>query len=155
MKSFIYETLVRDEWLDYNQHMRDANYGTVFSYAIDQFMVDVGMDEPYRTTTKGTLYVVEDHKFYLMEVKANSKIRVETNVIDLEAKKIHVHQRMLAGSNVMAICESLLLHVVQNDVPKAQDIPTHIAAVIQNATMGAADVVGLQRRSNRIAIKRR
>ncbi|WP_192258075.1 thioesterase family protein [Mesorhizobium caraganae] len=155
MKSFIYDVLVRDEWLDYNQHMRDANYGTVFSYAIDQFMVEIGMDEAYRATTRGTLYVVEDHKFYLLEVKAKATIHVETSIIDCDSNKIHVYQRMTAGPKVVAICESLLLHVAQGEVSKGEEIPKQIAAVIRRASLDAAEVLGLQRRSDRIAIRRR
>ena len=66
---FSFQTTVKPEWIDYNGHMQDAFYGLVFSYAVDALQDDVGFDRKYREETGNTIYLVEEHKFFLNEVK--------------------------------------------------------------------------------------
>lgn len=60
---------VLPEWIDYNGHMQDAYYGLVFSQAVDALQDDVGFDQAYRQKTGCTIYLLEEHKFFLSEVK--------------------------------------------------------------------------------------
>ncbi|WP_352905020.1 thioesterase family protein [Mesorhizobium sp. M0700] len=154
MRSFIYEDVVRDEWLDFNRHMRDAYYGLVFSYAVDNFMDRIGLDETYRNTTRGTLYTIEDHKRYLLELKASEKITVATMILNCDSKKLHLYQRMTSGSRVRAICESLQLHVTQGDPPRSSAMPDQIAATVQYARLEEKEIFGLEPRSAGIGIRR-
>ena len=57
--------------------MQDAYYGLAFSYAIDHFQDKVGFDDKYRRQSGNTIYVIEDHKFYLNEVKLASELKIE------------------------------------------------------------------------------
>jgi acyl-CoA thioester hydrolase len=38
-QSFLYETRVSSEWVDYNGHMNDAAYAKVFSLAVDTSLI--------------------------------------------------------------------------------------------------------------------
>ena len=117
----VYETSVSSDWVDYNGHMRDAYYGLVFSYAIDALMIDLGMDEAYRTTVKGTLYVVELHQFFLKEVHEAAPLKVAARLLDADQKRLHVRFEMLHGESGdrLAIQETLQMHVVQDGAPKS------------------------------------
>ena len=68
LNEFVFKLPVKSEWIDYNKHMQDAYYGLAFSYAVDHFQDCVGFDERYRAQSGCTIYVLEDHKFYLNEV---------------------------------------------------------------------------------------
>lgn len=117
------------DWMDYNGHLRDAFYGLAFSYAVDDFMIAIGIDEPYRQTTGGTLYVVEDHKHYLSEVSAGAgHVLVRTDVVARDAKRLHLYQRLYTpGTDTpAAVCEALHLHVVQQPAPRVVAIPDDI-----------------------------
>jgi acyl-CoA thioester hydrolase len=70
--SFVFETRVLMEWIDYNGHMRDSYYGLVFSLAVDALQDEVGLDAEYRERTGCTIYLIEDHKVYLKEVHVSS-----------------------------------------------------------------------------------
>ena len=117
----VYETSVASDWVDYNGHMRDAYYGLVFSYAIDALMVDLGMDEAYRTTVKGTLYVVELHQFFLKEAHEAAPLKVAARLLDADHKRLHVRFELLHGGSgeCLAIQETLQLHVVQDGAPRS------------------------------------
>ena len=55
----LYRAKIQPEWSDYNGHLRDAYYGLVLSYAIDDVMDHVGLDAAYRERTRCTLYTLE------------------------------------------------------------------------------------------------
>ena len=54
-----YRAQLQREWIDYNGHVRDAYYGLVLSYAIDDVMDHLGLDAAYRERTRCTLYTLE------------------------------------------------------------------------------------------------
>ena len=89
LNKFIFKINVQEEWIDYNNHMQDAYYGLAFSYAVDHFQDAVGFDQNYRSQTGCTIFVVEDHKFYLKEVKLGSKLVIETTLLDADKKKVY------------------------------------------------------------------
>lgn len=129
------------EWTDYNGHMRDAYFRVVFSLAIDSMMDDVGLDADYRRRTSGTLYTAEDHSFYRHEVRAGAAIHVDSRVLDFDAKRIILTQRLFAAGHdgPAAVCESLQLHVVQQPVPKVAPMPEAILANIARLKIDQTD----------------
>ena len=106
---FTYQTSVVPDWIDYNGHMRDAFYGLIFSYAVDSMQDDVGFDEAYRTRTGCTIYLLEDHKFFLREVKVGATVNVETVVISSDEKRFHLHLTMTENGETVAVCEAMEL----------------------------------------------
>lgn len=156
MMIYTFETEVAPEWVDYNGHMRDAFYGLVFSYAVDQFMVEIGIDEAYRNETKGTIYVVEDHTFYLDEVKGSDSIHVETVVLDQDPKRIHLRQSIIANGKTAAVCESMQLHISQaGETPRTAAMPDHIQTILKNAQLTPEQIAPLTPRANAIGIRRK
>ncbi|MDJ1009192.1 MAG: thioesterase family protein [Paracoccaceae bacterium] len=153
-EGFAYETAVAAEWIDYNGHMRDAFYGLVFSYAVDAFQDAVGLDAAYREASGCTIYLVEQHCFYLAEVKAGDRLDVETRVIGADAKRFHLYQTMRSGGTDRAVCEFMELHVRQAPEPRAADMPAEIARRIMAARLPEPDIAGLRHRSRQMGLKR-
>lgn len=128
----IYRTAILPEWIDYNQHLRDAYYGVVISLAIDQWMDTVGIDEAYRTRTHCTLYSLEMHIHWLKEVKAGASLSVNAIVLGLDSKRLHLGIELRADADVapVATAEIMLLHYRQGDTPGATPFPDDIVRAI-------------------------
>lgn len=155
MTRFVYETTVSSDWIDYNGHMRDAFYGLVFSYAVDAVQDEIGVDAAYREANHCTIYLVEDHKVYLREVKAGAPLRVETAIVDHNDKLFHLHMTMMSGDDAVCVGEFLELHVTQDGTPRAAPMPADVIARLNVAKLPASEAAELPHRSKRIAIERR
>lgn len=128
---FTFETCISPSWIDYNGHMRDAYFGLVFSLAVDSFQDKVGFDETYRRETGCTIYLVEDHKRFLKEVKEGAVVRVETRLLGCDAKRFHLYMQMFESGNLAAVGEFMEMHVAQHPQPHAEPMPAHIHARLQ------------------------
>lgn len=123
LNQFIFKINVQEEWIDYNNHMQDAYYGLAFSYAVDHFQDAVGFDEDYRSRTGCTIFVVEDHKFYLNEVKLRSELVIKTTLLDADKKKFILQSQMLVNDKKVATSEMLQAHVKTDPTPKITEMP--------------------------------
>lgn len=93
---------VQAEWVDFNGHLRDAFYMLIFSFASDGFIDHIGLDEAGRAATGHSIFTLECHINYLLEVKQGAAIEVRTQVIGSDAKRLHVfHSLHLAGTEPM------------------------------------------------------
>jgi acyl-CoA thioester hydrolase len=129
----VHEDRVQPEWIDYNRHMRDAYYAVAFSEATDALMDYLGLDEAYREATKGTLYTLEMKLGFLREISEGEAFTVTAQLLDADAKRIHVFLRMHAGESgaLVATHESVLLHVDQAAGPASAPFPDEIAGRVQ------------------------
>ncbi|WP_170766181.1 thioesterase family protein [Ruegeria lacuscaerulensis] len=144
---FTFETTVKPEWIDYNSHMRDAYYGLVFSLAVDAMQDEVGFDEDYRVRTGCTIYLLEDHKFYLREVTVADHLRIETRILNCDEKRFHLHMQMLNDGDLAAVGEFMELHIRQKPSPHAAPMPDEILQRLQTATLPPDDAAVLKHRS--------
>ena len=102
---------VRPEWIDYNGHLNDAQYVGVFSRAIDDVMVQVGMDADYLTRTGTSLFTLETHVRYLDQVLADARLHVTCQVIGVAAKVVWLWFEMESDGRLRATMEALMMHV--------------------------------------------
>jgi len=132
----LYTDIVRPEWLDYNRHMTEGYYGVVFGNTTDAFMDFIGLDAEYRNKTKCTIYTVETHTYFLQELKANSPLRLTTQLLAFDAKRLHVFHHMYQADEgyLAATMEAMLLHV--NDEPRVVAMPPEVLTKAQ-ATLEA------------------
>ena len=136
----IYRTELSRDWIDYNDHLRDAYYGVIFSTATDALMDhDLGLDADYRARTRCTLYSLESHIHWLREVKYGVTVEVDAHVLGYDAKRLHLAMELrIAGSmDVVAATEYMLLHYRQGDHPGAASFPPDVLARIES--LKAAD----------------
>jgi len=104
---------VQAAWIDYNGHMNVAYYLLVFDHASDALLALVGLDEDYVRRTGGSVFVVEPHITYSREVALGAPLRVETHLLDCDAKRLHVCHRMFHdGEDYLAATnEIMIVHV--------------------------------------------
>lgn len=128
----LYRTTVRDEWIDYNGHLSEAYYVLIFGFTTDQLMDSLGMDAAYRERTGCSLYTVEAHIRYLLEVPGNAEVTVTPRIIVAGEKKLHLAYEMYCQGQLVATEEILALHV-GGDQPAAQPFPADVAERIAHA----------------------
>ena len=104
---------VLPEWLDYNGHMNVAYFVLIFDHGTDAFYPLIGLGLPYRKRTGKSTFAVETHITYQLELSIDEEVRVTTQLLGFDEKRIHYFHRMWhAAKNVqMATLEQLALHV--------------------------------------------
>ncbi|MEM9320175.1 MAG: thioesterase family protein [Pseudomonadota bacterium] len=139
--SYVFHCTVQPDWIDYNGHMRDAYYGLVFSLAVDAFQDEVGFDAAYRAATGCTIYLLEDHKYFLAEVKNGAELKVETRLIGVRPNRFLLQSCLSSGGVASSVGEFLELHVQQRPEPHAAAIPDEILARLQDAVAPRDDAL--------------
>ncbi|MBV9289783.1 MAG: thioesterase family protein, partial [Hyphomicrobiales bacterium] len=124
---------VKPEWTDYNGHMSESAYLLVFGDSSDAFFRFFGVDEAYRA--RGfSLYTVDTRIRYLAEVDEGASLRLTLELLDLDAKRLHLFHRMTLGEagTEVAAAEQVLLHVdtrAQRSARFPPDIASRLAAI--------------------------
>ena len=131
-----YHCEVAAEWVDYNDHMTEAAYLTAFGWASDVLFQYIGINDEYRATGH-SYYTVETHIIYEREAVLKDKLRVTTQVLDFDAKRLHFNHQMFnsATSQRLATCEQMLLHVdskLAKAGPIAGSVETALKAIKQS-----------------------
>jgi carnitine 3-dehydrogenase len=100
-------------WIDYNGHVHESRYLQLFGDASDGLLRLLGVDRGYVNGT-GSFYTVETHLSHLGQAFAGDRVRVETQVLGFDGKRLHVFHRLLregSGGEPLATAEQMLLHV--------------------------------------------
>ena len=100
---------VRADWVDYNGHMNVAYYMLVFDHASDLFLEHIGFDQKFRDASESSVFVVEAHITYEKEVMEGAPLSVSTQVLDFDAKRIHLFHRMVKDGNDETIATNELM----------------------------------------------
>ena len=82
------------EWLDYNGHMNVAYFMLVFDHGTDAFYPLIGLGKPYRQRTGKSTFAVESHITYQRELSVNEEVKVTTQLLGFDAKRIHYFHTM-------------------------------------------------------------
>jgi acyl-CoA thioester hydrolase len=153
----IYRAKIEPEWIDYNGHLRDAYYGLVASYAVDDVMDHLGLDAQYRKRTRCTLYSLELHIHYLHEVKSTDDLTVTTQILDFDRKRIHAGCRFTCArrSDTVATVEVMLLHVRQDEKPTSAPFPPEVQKMLEALKVCAGSPEGFAPGSRKIELQRR
>ncbi len=104
---------VLPEWIDYNGHMNVAFYQLAFDKAMDVLFDGFGLDAAYRKDTNQSTFALEAHMCFLREVKLDAPLRFAFQVLDADAKRLHIFGTMFHARENFAACtyETLSLHV--------------------------------------------
>jgi carnitine 3-dehydrogenase len=108
----LYDTTVPRDWIDYNGHVNDSRYLLACGEATDALLEAIGVDAAY-VSAGGSYYTVETHLCHLGAAFAGDRLRVSTQLLGSDAKRMHVFhvlERTTDGS-VLATAEQMLLHV--------------------------------------------
>ena len=126
-EKFPYEAsmvVVSKDMCDLNGHMNVAYFVLVFDHATDTFFDHVGLDESYRAETNNSVFVVEAHVTYDQEVLEGAALRVTTQILDIDDKRLHLFHRMYAGESddLLATNELMILHM-DMDIRRSAPFP--------------------------------
>ena len=114
----LYSAVVEPDWVDYNGHMTEWAFLTAFGWASDALFRYVGIDEDHRAGGH-SYYTVETHLNYRREASEGEPLRVTTQVLGSDAKRLHIFHTMYrggtgrAGDGADLLCtgEQMLVHV--------------------------------------------
>lgn len=122
---------VRPEWIDYNGHMNVAYYVLVFDRATDVWFEHLGLGEAYRTRSGSSIFALELHVLYLAELKQGDKLRVTTQLLDHDEKRLHFFHRMYhAERGTLSACIEIMVMNVDLATRKARPFPPDVLARI-------------------------
>ena len=108
---------VLPEWIDYNGHMNLAYYTVLFDGSTDLLFDELGLGLDYRRDRQLGTFVAETHNLYERELLVGAGVRVATQIIAIDEKRMHVGHEMFAlegGPNAgqrAATQELMFLHV--------------------------------------------
>lgn len=113
MLSDSFHTTVKPEWIDCNGHMNVAYYVLAFDQAADVFYRSFGVDESYLRDHGGSTFTVEMNVSYRRELRLGEPLRISTQLIGCDAKRLHYYNRMVHAEEgwLAATSECLALHV--------------------------------------------
>ena len=130
----LHKESVRPEWIDYNGHMNVGFYVLAFDHATDTFLEHVGLGEDYRKRAQASTFVVEAHVTYQQEVTEGTKLLFTTQLLGVDAKRLHLFHRMLKADDesLVATTEVMILHIdlgTRRTAPFPADAEARLAAV--------------------------
>lgn len=128
---------VRSDWVDYNGHMNVAYYVLIFDHATDTFLEHIGLDLLHRETTKNSVFVAEAHLTYEKEVLEGDNLRISTQILDADEKRIHIFHRMHMeyGDDLVATNELMILGVnltTRRVEPFAKELMVNLRSMLEN-----------------------
>ena len=104
---------VRPEWIDYNGHMNVAYYIKAFDEAFDELYVIMGVDGAAIRRTGISTFTAEMHITYQREVKEGDHLRITTQLIDFDAKRMHFIQCMYHADDRLSGGDRRVAHHVR------------------------------------------
>ncbi len=104
---------IEPQWIDYNGHLNVAYYNVLFDRAVDEVYELIGLGPAYLERHKHSTMVAEAHVRYLRELHRDDPVRVTVQLIDFDAKRIHLFEQLMHATEnwVSATSESMTLHV--------------------------------------------
>tara|TARA_R110000868_G_scaffold80407_1_gene228507 strand:+ start:2495 stop:3007 length:513 start_codon:yes stop_codon:yes gene_type:complete len=104
---------VESAWVDLNGHMNMAYYHLLFDESLDVAFTGLGIGWEYTKQGVGSCFTAEVHVCYLDELKEGAPVRVTYQLLDWDAKRIHIFGHMYhAETGVLAATsEQMCIHV--------------------------------------------
>jgi len=104
--------LVPPDWVDYNGHVHESRYLALFADATDSLLGALGVDAGY-LAGGGSYFTAETHLSHLRQLEAGDRVRVTTQVLDSDEKRLHLFHVLLreGEADPLATAEQMLIHV--------------------------------------------
>jgi carnitine 3-dehydrogenase len=142
------------EWEDYNGHAHESRLVQVFGDATDALLAAVGIDVEC-LEAGGSYYTVETHLSLLREALVGQRLRVTTQLLGSDDKRLHVFHSLyrVDDGELLATAEQMLVHVdarAGRAVPAPAKLRARVADLTaRHSTIPSPDGVG-----KRIALSR-
>jgi acyl-CoA thioester hydrolase len=132
-----HRTRVRPEWIDPNGHMNVGYYVVAFDQASDTLCEQFGVAWNYVEHKLGTVFALEAHVTYEREVHAGDPLRITSQILDHDAKRLHLFHAMYHGEAgfLAATNELMFIHI---DFATRRSAPWREASMRRIEAMAAA-----------------
>ncbi len=125
---------VEDQWIDYNGHFNMAYYNVLFDRAGDDVFATLGLGPDYIKERNASFFTLEAHLTYVRELHAGDRVRIETQILDCDAKRVHYVQQMFHAAEGWLSCvtELIVMHIdmaAKKSAPFPADILSRIEAM--------------------------
>ena len=132
---------VRPDWIDYNGHMNVAYYIKAFDEAFDELYVVMGIDGEAIRRTGISTFTAEMHITYQREVKEGDRLRITTQLVDFDAKRMHFIQCMYhADQGYLAATDEWLIMCVDLNHRKVIAFPEPLRGFLASTKRAHAGV---------------
>ncbi len=130
---------VEPQWIDYNGHLNVAYYNVLFDRAVDELYELLGLGPEYLKAHRHTTMVVEAHVRYVRELKQGDPVRATVQLIDFDAKRIHLFEELRHATEnwLSATSENMTLGVDMTTKKVAPFAPNVLRALEQMRTAHA------------------
>lgn len=146
---------VEPEWTDYNGHMNMAYYNVLFDRCGDQAFDLLDIGAAYAKERRLTIYTAEIHVCYVRELHQADQVTVTFQLLDNDAKRLHVYQEIRhADGWLAATSESLALHVDMTG-PRVAAFPDDRLAAVEAMRAAHAGLPLPERAGRKIGIVRK
>ena len=107
---------IKQEWVDYNDHMNMAYYVLIFDQALEVALEKFKMGESAAKDLNRSTMVVETNTKYLSEVKQGEEIDINMTYFDHDKKRLHIKMEMIEKSEkkISANIEWISLYIDLN-----------------------------------------
>ena len=104
---------VKQEWVDYNDHMNMAYYVLIFDQALEVALEKFKMGESSAKDINRSTMVVEINTKYLSEVKQGEEIDIHMTYFDHDKKRLHIKMEMIekGKKKISATIEWISLYI--------------------------------------------
>ena len=150
----LYQDHVQSDWIDYNGHMSEGYYAIAFGNATDKLMDRIGMDAPFRARVRFTIYTMETHISYLLEMAEGESLSVTTQVLEYDAKRLRIFHAMLRQGDIVTATQEAVLLNVDMEGPKAVPFDPAVLAKIEAIGQAHAGLDWPPQAGRAIALKR-
>jgi len=150
---------VLPEWIDYNGHMNLSYYVLLFDFATETFLDHLGLTPAFRARRNASTFSAEIHVNYLRELRLGDPVRITTQLLDHDARRIHYFHRMYHRTRgFLAATNELLSLYVDMQARRVVEMPPvmqrRVAAIGRAharlpGPAQAGRVIGIRRRSGR------
>ncbi|SFL59474.1 acyl-CoA thioester hydrolase [Gracilibacillus orientalis] len=150
-----YQDHVHHDWVDYNGHMNDAAYAKVFSLAVEAFMDTIGLNADGREQHSYTIFTLETHLCYLQEAHQDEQLTVNVQLLDIDAKRLHVIFLMKnVNDDLLATSEQMLMGI-DTDQERPAPFPDSVASTVEAIWNEHKQLEAPKQMGRKIGIKRK
>lgn len=120
---------VHPDWIDHNGHMNLAYYMLAFDHATDAFFDFVGLGVNYMKAHAGSTFTLEAHITYNRELMVDAPLRVDTQLLAHDAKRLHyMHFMYHAEEGYLASTNELISLHVSMESRRSAPMPDKVLA---------------------------
>ena len=117
---------VLPEWIDWNGHMNVGYYVVAFDKATDTLCQQFAVGWEYTRDRIGMTFVLEAHVTYDREVKQGDPLRITTQILDHDAKRVHyIHAMYHATEGYLAATNELMLMNIDYETRRSAPWPDY------------------------------